>query len=190
MAVGVYPGSFNPPTTAHVAIAEAALAQYGLDRVDLAVSRTALAKEDVIHPRFDHRIEVLRQAAADHGRLGVEVTDRQLLADIADGYDVLIIGADKWWQIQDPVWYGGDPEARDAAMAALPTVAVAPRGDLVIPPERALSVDLSLTDGVSSTGARAGNLEVMVPAARRFAERTGAWIDPERYDRWLVSPQS
>ena len=53
---GVYPGSFNPPTIAHLAIAQAARDQCGLDRVDLVVSRVALAKEDVRDPPFDDRI--------------------------------------------------------------------------------------------------------------------------------------
>ena len=54
--VGVYPGSFNPPTTAHLAIADAARAQRGLSRIDLVISRVALAKEGVEHPRFEHLI--------------------------------------------------------------------------------------------------------------------------------------
>ncbi|WP_419919708.1 hypothetical protein [Candidatus Poriferisocius sp.] len=48
--IGVYPGSFNPPTIGHLAIARAAPAQQGLDRVDLAVSRVALGKELVARP--------------------------------------------------------------------------------------------------------------------------------------------
>lgn len=153
--------------------------------MDLSVSLSALAKEHVVHPRFDHRIEVLNRAVADNPWLSVITTDRQLLVDIAAGYDVLIIGADKWHQIQDPVWYGGDPVARDRAMDVLPTVAVAPREGLATPPEVTLSVDQHLTDGVSSTAARDGALHLMVPAAREFARRTGAWIDPDRYDQWL-----
>ena len=35
--IGVYPGSFNPPTIAHIEIALAARAHHGLQRVDLAV---------------------------------------------------------------------------------------------------------------------------------------------------------
>jgi hypothetical protein len=183
----VYPGSFNPPTTAHLAIADAARQAHQLDRVDLTVSRSALAKEDVVHPRFEHRIEVLEAVTAEVDWLSVVVTDHQLLVDIGAGYDLLVVGADKWWQIQDPVWYGGDETARDEALAALPTVAVAPRVGLETPIELALRVDQSLTSGISSTEARGGNLGVMAPAARRFAERTGAWIDPPRYDRWLTA---
>ena len=42
------------------------------------------------------------------------------------GYDVVIIGADKWAQVVDPAWYGGSVDARDAAVARLPRVLVGP----------------------------------------------------------------
>lgn len=184
-ATGVYPGSFNPLTTAHIAIADAARQAHRLDRIDLTVSVSALAKEDVDHPRFEHRMDVLQDAVAAVEWLGLQTTELQLLADIASGYQVLIVGADKWLQIQDPVWYGDDPDARDRALATLPTVAIAPRDGMRTPEALTLAVDATLTAGISSTVARGGNLDVMVPAARTFAERTGAWIDPDRYDRWL-----
>ena len=183
----MYPGSFNPPTTAHLAIARAAIDAHGLDRVDLTVSRSALAKETVDHPRFAHRIEVLRATVADDPSLGVVVTEAQLLVEIASGYDLLIVGADKWWQIQDPVWYGGDPAARDAAMTALPSVAVVGRDDMAVPPELLLDVHDRLVSGVSSTRARSGDVSMMTPAARAFAADTGAWTDEARYDRWLAT---
>lgn len=152
----------------------------------LSVSTTALAKEHVEHPRFEHRIDVLREAVAGIDWLSVRVTESQLLADVAEGFEVLIVGADKWWQIQDPAWYGDDPGARDEAMARLPTVAVVPRDDLQTPREQTLDVPTGGIDGVSSTRARSGEPGLMLPAAREFARRTGAWIDPERYDRWLL----
>ena len=185
--LGVYPGSFNPLTTGHLAIADAARQAHGLTRVELTVSTLALAKEDVAHPRFEHRIEVLQTAVASVEWLDLRVTELQLLADIAEGYQVLIVGADKWLQIQDPVWYDDDPAQRDAALATLPAVAIAPRDGLETPAAQTLAVDQSLTAGVSSTAARNGNTDLMVPAARDFAERTGAWIDVARYDRWAAS---
>lgn len=187
MAVGVYPGSFNPPTTAHLVIAAAAREANGLDRLVLSVSRSALAKEHVDHPRFEHRIEVLEESVAGIGWLSVRVTDSQLLADIAKGFDVLVLGADKWWQIQDPAWYGDDPAARDEAIGRLPPVTVVPRDGLEVPPELVLDVPTELVAGVSSTLARSGATALMTPAARRFAERTGAWLDPDRYDHWVAT---
>ncbi|MEZ5339992.1 MAG: hypothetical protein R2706_00655 [Acidimicrobiales bacterium] len=38
--------------------------------------------------------------------LDLQVTEVQLLADLAAGFDVLIMGADKWHQICEPHWYG------------------------------------------------------------------------------------
>lgn len=181
----MYPGSFNPPTTAHEAIIEAALAGYGLDRLDLAVSRVALAKEDVVRPRLEHRIDVIETWLADLPGVGLEVTDAQLLADIAAGYDVLVVGADKWHQIHDPSFYGSEA-ARDEALALLPTVAVVPRPPHPVPDELALAVD-PRHSATSSSAARAGDRRLMVDAAAVFDRCTGAWTDPARYDRWLAA---
>lgn len=183
--VGVYPGSFNPFTVAHLAIAEAAVEDCGLDRLHLAISRTPLVKGKVEKPTFAHRIAALVDVIAHHDWLDLTITSKQLLADIATGYDVLVMGADKWHQIHDPSFYNDDPAQRDAALARLPRVAVAPRPPLEVPPEVAIDVAKHLGE-VSSTGARNGNTTWMHPASRAFAERTGAWTDPERYDLYLA----
>src|SRR6185436_14384082 len=41
---GAYPGTFNPPTVAHLAVALAARSQCGLDRVELVLSEVPLGK--------------------------------------------------------------------------------------------------------------------------------------------------
>lgn len=181
--LGVYPGSFNPPTLAHEAIIEAAMATHRLDRLDLAVSRVALAKEHVIRPRLEHRVQVLEAWLADRPCVGLVVTDAQLLVDIAAGYDVLVVGADKYQQLHDPSFYGSEP-ARDAALARLPTVAVVPRPPHRVPAHLRLAVD-GRHAGTSSSAARAGARQLMVDAAAAFDRRTGAWTDPDRYERWL-----
>lgn len=166
---GCYPGSFNPPTRAHLAIAEAAREVAGLDRIDLVVSRVALGKEAVSVPPFDERVAVLRRVVASRSSwLGLVVTDLQLLVDLAAGYDVLVLGADKWHQVLDPTFYGGSAEARDAAVAALPPVAVAPRPghEDVAPPAGATVLELPpLLRHASSTAAREGRTEWMVDEA-------------------------
>ena len=101
MRRGAYPGSFNPPTTAHLAIAAAAVDHGSLERVDFILSRVALGKERVDRPLLEHRVAVLRDSVASVAWAEVVMTDRQLLADIAEGYDVLIMGADKWVQIHE-----------------------------------------------------------------------------------------
>ena len=179
---GAFPGSFNPLTVGHLAVAEAARTECRLDRVDLIVSHVALAKETVERPRLDDRVSVLRAAAAARSWLDVRVTDDQLIADIAAGYDVVIMGADKWAQVVDPAFYGGSIEARDAALARLPLAAVAPRPPFEVP-DGAVALDVS--HDASSTAVRQGRTDWMAPEATDFDRRTGAWSDPERYDRWV-----
>jgi hypothetical protein len=177
---GCYPGSFNPPTVAHLAIADAARYAASLDRVDLVVSRVPLGKDAVEVPTFADRVAVLEAVARDHSWLGVHVTDDQLLVDIARGYDAVIMGADKWAQVRDPAWYGS-VAARDAALAKLPPrvlVALRPGSDV----EGAEVLPIDDDHGaVSSSAARDGALHLMLPAAAAFDAETGAWSDPDRY---------
>ena len=183
---GCYPGSFNPPTIAHLAIAEAAYRQCGLDRLDLVVSRVALGKAAPGGPRFDDRVAVLDTIAGTRPWLGVRVTDAQLLVDIAAGYDVLVVGADKWAQVVDPAWYDGSIAARDDALARLPKVVVAPRPPWPVPTGRGLLLD-DVHVPVSATGARTVEPGWMAVEAAAFDARTGAWTDPERYRRGVES---
>lgn len=184
----VYPGSFNPPTVAHLAIAQFVVAHCNVESVTFAVSQVALAKESVERPAFDDRIDVLRRSVEPHADLRVAVTTDQLLADIADGFDLVVMGADKWHQIQDPVFYNNDPAARDAALARLPEVALLPRPPFEIPPGvSALALDPTVAEqlaGVSSTLARNGEFELMTAEAQAFDKQTGAWTAPERYERY------
>ncbi len=172
--IAAYPGSFNPPTIAHVAIAEAAKERHGLDRVDLVVSRRALGKERPIGPPFDERLAVLRALVDRVGWLGLVVSDQQLIADLAAGYDVVIMGADKWAQVQDPVFYDGSETERDRAVERLPVVAVVPRPPHEAPFELVLEIEPHLVE-VSSTSARAGRRDLMVAEAAEFDRATGAW---------------
>lgn len=151
----MYPGSFDPLTIAHLAVAEAAVLHLGLDRVDLAISRDALGKSHLGEDTVGHRVAAIERAAAPRPWLGVVVVDTRLVADIAEGYDAVIMGADKWAQVMDPRWYGGDPAARDAAVARLPRVAVAPRGDVAVPSGLLLPVPDHLAE-VSASAVRSG----------------------------------
>jgi phosphopantetheine adenylyltransferase len=174
--VGAYPGSFNPPTVAHLTVAEAAVDQCRLDRVDLVISVVALGKED--HPdlaAIEARVEVLERIASTRPWLGVVTTESQLLVDIAVGYEVLVLGADKWAQLLDPSWYGGRA-GRDAALARLPTVAVAPRPPHPLPRAGDTGdVDAVVLDtdprhhDVSASAVRAGRVEWLAPDASHQA---------------------
>jgi nicotinic acid mononucleotide adenylyltransferase len=173
--IGVYPGTFNPPTVAHLAIAEAAAEQAGLDRVELVISRVALGKEDLEQPSPQERLAVLLAVAATRPWLGARTTTDQLLADIAAGADAVVVGADKWAQIVDPVWYGGSTTSRDAALERLPLILVAPRPPFPLPQDQPGRVQsLYLDPGhrpVSSSAVRAGQRTWMLDEAHA----SGLW---------------
>jgi predicted RNA-binding protein with PIN domain len=162
--IGVYPGSFDPLTIAHLAIAEAAVRRAHLDRIDLALSSVSLGKDHTAQSTVETRAAAIRRAARSRRWLDVAVTDAQLIADIASGYDVVVMGADKWAQVRDPAWYGGNATARDAALAALPRVLVARRPGFDVVGAEALDIDPALAH-VSSTRARSGEHHLVAPEA-------------------------
>jgi hypothetical protein len=165
MIRGIYPGSFDPPTIAHVAIAEAARRAGALDRLDLALSRVALGKDAAGREPIETRRAHVERLTAARPWLGVVVTDAQLITDIAAGYDVVVMGADKWAQVCDPAWYGGSAAARDAAVASLARVLVAPRTGFAVAGAEVLDVPPHLA-AVSSSAARAGRPDLIAPECR------------------------
>ena len=165
--VGVYPGSFNPLTVAHLAIAEAAVDAHGLDRLEFVMSRMALGKEHMDAPSVEERLAVLARAAATRPWMGYHVTEIQLVSTIAHGYDLVVMGADKWVQLHDLTFYGGSEDARDVALARLPRPAIVDRPPHLAPPEHRLEVPEEYTH-VSSTAVRDhGRTEWLAPEARR-----------------------
>lgn len=168
MRRAVYPGSFNPPTIAHLDLGEAVREQRNVDIIVWSLSTITLGKDGDVHPSIRERAIVLEAIAKEYEWLEVQVTDAQLLTDIAAGFDVLIMGADKWEQINKSEWYGAE-EARDRAIAALPELAIAPR-----PPHRAppgYLVNFTNNELVSSTAAREGADYLMLP----HAKASGLW---------------
>lgn len=178
-SLAAFPGTFNPPTVAHLAIAEATIRQCGVEKVDLVLSRLAINKEDV-RPTVEERAEVLRAVAATRPWLGVVVSDHRLLVDIAmlpaqgavraRGYDVLVLGADKWEQVLDPSFYGS-VAAMESALARLPHLAVAPRLDHAVPGGEHVTVLAVAHHEVSSSAARAGAVDLMLAEATE----SGLW---------------
>ena len=143
-----------------MAIIDAVRAQCGLDRLDLAVSRVALVKEDGHRHSLEERVAALEALGDGRSWLGVVVTDAQLVADIAEGYDVVVVGADKWAQLHDVTFYGGSETTRDAALARLPEVAVAPRPPAPLPADGAIVLDIPAhLAEVSSTAVWGGRQE-------------------------------
>ena len=134
-----------------------------LDEVHLAISQVALDKPTPPGPPLEERIELIAADAAAHDWLFVETTSAQLIVDIAAGYDVVIMGADKWEQVNDVRYYGTEAE-RDAALERLPEVVVATRDGAVAPGD-AMETPADIRS-VSSTAARDGERDMMAPQAR------------------------
>jgi len=160
---GVFPGSFNPLTVAHLEVARQAREQHSLDEVHLVVSKVALDKPTPPGPSFDDRIALIEADAEAFDWLSVVTTELQLIADIAVGYDVVIMGADKWRQVNDEQYYQSSSD-RDAAIARLPTVVVATRSGDDAPDGLRLETGIEF-HGVSSTEAREGKPGLMAPHA-------------------------
>lgn len=159
-----YPGSFDPLTVAHLGIATAARDALDLDRVDLVISRVALGKEHRAGARLEDRVTAIARAATSRPWLAVVVTDLQYVADIAAGYDAVIMGADKWAQLHDPAFYAS-PEAQAEALARLPRPLVVPRRPWPTPDEHRLVVPDHLAE-VSATHARTTRPDWIAPEAR------------------------
>jgi nicotinic acid mononucleotide adenylyltransferase len=165
---GVYPGTFNPPTVAHLAVALAARDQCDLERVDLVLSEVPLGKvgRPDLRP-LATRLEALEPVVAGHDWLHTATTKHQLLADIAEGYDVVIMGADKWAQLLDVSWYANEG-VRDQALSRLPHVAVAPRPPHTLPEPGGGITILEIDPGhhhVSASAVRNGELRWRAPRA-------------------------
>jgi len=133
--LGILPGSFNPPTEAHVALARAGR-EAGLSSVIYVLSKRTVDKERVTGIPLADRLELLGQIAEAAGD-AVAFVNRGLYVDQAAALRavlpdaralVFLVGYDKIVQIFDPRYY----DDRDAALRrlfALASFLVAPRGD-------------------------------------------------------------
>jgi predicted RNA-binding protein with PIN domain len=146
------------------------------------ISRSTLGKPELVGAGLDARVNALSRAAASRYWMTAGVTDKQLIADIAEGYDVVIMGADKWEQVNDVSWYA-DEAARDAAIARLPEVFVVPRPGHSTEGATVLDIDEALTH-VSSTRVRDGELHLMAPEANHRLLVDGNNVIGSRPNGW------
>lgn len=197
------PGSFNPPTVAHLALVRAAR-RAGADAVALVLSTRTVDKEQPAGLLLEDRLLLLNELAARQPGLAVVAVNRGLYVDQANLLRTLlpaaaaltfVVGFDKIVQILDPRYYAD----RDAALDDLFARArffVAPRGEhgaaalaaLMSQPEnrrfapavRVLPLPRRLRD-VSATQARAelpagrGPVTALI---RSFVRATGAFQPP------------
>jgi nicotinate-nucleotide adenylyltransferase len=79
--VALFPGAWNPPTVAHLAIARAALTW--ADEVIWLLPR-AFPHKSFDGATFEDRLLMLRQIAADHAEFSVAIAERGLYVEMAD----------------------------------------------------------------------------------------------------------
>jgi len=131
-SVALLPGSFNPPTAAHMLLAERAL-QEGFDCVILLLARNTVGKQPSGLIPEDR---LLAMRALTGGSFGVGASSHGLYADQAEAAKVLypdaeitfLVGSDKVEQIFDPRWYS-DPDRALERLFGSARLVVAPRAD-------------------------------------------------------------
>lgn len=205
----VFPGSFNPPTTAHLALLKQArqfARLHGSMHLYAAISKRITDKETVERPLLLDRIILLDTVLRHHLRhTGIMLFNRGLYVEQAEGIRAsfpqvkklyFLIGFDKIVQIFDPHYY----EDRDAALHelfALAELLVAPRGgagaaelaQLLDQPENrqfaqyvhALPLSAAYQN-ISSTRIRQGldtHEQEVPPEVRRFIRETHAYMPPQ-----------
>jgi nicotinic acid mononucleotide adenylyltransferase len=208
--LGLLAGSFNPPTLAHVTLAEVGLASGRLDRVAWVLSTRTVDKEVVSGAALEDRLLLLDLLGEADPRLGTLVVNRGLYVDQATiaraafpslGALVFLVGFDKVVQIFDPRYYD-DRDADLERLFGLATFLVAPRGAddadalaaLLRRPENGrfagavepLNLPPALRDVASSQvrqAVRGGtDVEHAVPTVvRAFTEVAGVYADDGRY---------
>jgi nicotinate-nucleotide adenylyltransferase len=159
--LGVFPGSFNPPTVAHLALARAALQH--VDQVVFVLPRV-FPHKNYRGATFDQRLELLRLATADESAFAVATSDGGLFLEIArecrDAYGSeiplsFLCGRDAAERIVG--WDYGRPDAA-AEMLREFDLLVAARDGSYEPPaahsHAVRAIDVYDCDAISSSGVR------------------------------------
>ncbi len=133
MRIGVLPGTFNPPTRAHLALAEAALRH--VDRVVFVLPRM-LPHKNYGGVAFEDRLQMIRTVAGN--RFDVVVTEGGLLVEIADelrvlGEIIFLCGRDAAERIAG--WDYGEPDAFPRMLERFEMLVACRNGDYAAPAE-------------------------------------------------------
>jgi len=206
----VFPGSFNPPTIAHLAMLQQARefgSAHGGMGVYAAMSKRTTDKESVERPLLVDRILLLETVLHNHvPHTGILLFNRGLYVEQAEAIRAqfaevkqlyFLLGFDKIVQVFDPHYY----QDRDKALRELFTlteILVAPRAGagpaelsaLLAQPENApfashvhaLPLDITYRD-ISSSRIRqevATHEQDVLPEALRFIRETRAYDPPQR----------
>jgi nicotinate (nicotinamide) nucleotide adenylyltransferase len=160
--LGILPGSFNPPTKAHLALAQAALAE--VDEVALVLPR-AFPHKRYVGANFTQRATMLRaavascpglSAAASDGGLFVEIAQECRAAYGAGAQLTFVCGRDAAERIES--WDNADPHAFDRMLEVFQLLVASREGSYRPPPHlghaiRALGVPTGLS-GISASEVR------------------------------------
>ena len=175
--VGVFGGTFDPVHIGHLAIANAALDELGLDRIYLVPARRSPLKQQGPVASPEDRLAMLRLATAGEPRLRVLDTELErrgpsftvdTLEDLrGEGELFLILGSDAYADFER--W------REPARIRALATIVLAARPGAPNAPDGVRMLDAPLVDISSrelrARAARGRSLRYLVPeAALRYIE--------------------
>jgi nicotinic acid mononucleotide adenylyltransferase len=113
-ALGVFPASFNPPTSAHQALVRKAEEALALDEILLILDQQAVGKERLGAPLEDRLLMLLVLFGADP-QISVGISNRGLFLDKVDAVRTVyavdtkiyfIVGYDTIVRVLDPQYYG------------------------------------------------------------------------------------
>lgn len=178
--LGILPGTFNPITVAHLALAEAALTR--VEQVVFVLPRS-FPHKPYTGASFDERVAMLAAAVEPHPAFSVAASEGGLFAEIAaecrSAYPSapalsFLCGRDAAERIAG--WDYGEPDAFDSMLREFSLLVAARSGEYLPPPQWSAAIrTLELSgpfDHVSATEVRrritAGEpWEHLVPAAVR-----------------------
>jgi nicotinate-nucleotide adenylyltransferase len=175
--IGVFGGTFDPVHVGHLAIANAALEELGLDRVVFVPARRSPLKQEGPDASASHRLAMLASATAHEPRFqvskveldrdGPSYTVETLETLRGEGELFLILGSDAYADFER--WR--HPER----IRSLATIVLAARPGAPNAPRDVRVLDLPLMDISSrelrARGARGRSLRYLVPeAALRYIE--------------------
>src|SRR5262245_56696648 len=171
--LAILPGAFNPPTRAHLAMAEAALSV--VDEVLFVLPRMFPHKEYIGAP-LEARIEMLRAALAGNPRFSLAVSDGGLFMEVAREarveYDsttelILLCGRDAAERIVD--WDYGSADSIQKQLETY-SLLVASRGSHYEPPP-------DIAACVRSIALPPGIAEISSTEVRRRIKEGGSWVE-------------
>lgn len=168
--LAVFPGTFNPPTRAHLAIAEASLKV--CDEVLFVLPRSFPHKE-YRGATFEQRLSMLQTLIDERPRFGLATSDRALFIDLARechselGTDVdlwFLCGRDAAERIVN--WDYGTAGAIDQMLSEFGLLVVRRKGEYVPPPHLRDRIQTLETEDCS---------EVSATRVRELVQSGGGW---------------